>query len=132
MILLLRYQNLSASNVAFVITVETLPALIKIILFKAKANNNVIIPTRLISQLFFLTIAMKNKTKMARVIEADKISPIGGSSKMPMVSSKASKISCIAKRENAIAANIIFLRPVLLYAKIDSTSKRRENIPIAA
>jgi hypothetical protein len=43
MILLLRYQNLSASNVAFVITVETLPALIKIILFKAKANNNVII-----------------------------------------------------------------------------------------
>jgi hypothetical protein len=28
--------------VAFVITVETLPALIKIILFKAKANNNVI------------------------------------------------------------------------------------------
>ena len=90
------------------------------------------IPTRLISQLFFLTIAMKNKTKMARVIEADKISPIGGSSKMPMVSSKASRISWIAKREKAIAANIIFYRPVLLYAKIDRSNKRRENIQIAA
>jgi hypothetical protein len=44
------------------------------------------------SQLFFLTIAKKNKTKMARVREDDRISPTGGSSKMPKVSSKASKI----------------------------------------
>ena len=51
---------------------------------------------------------------------------------MPMVSSKASKISWIAKREKAIVANIIFFRPVLLYAEIDSANKRRENIPIAA
>jgi len=36
MILLLRYQNLSASNVAFVITVETLPALIKNNSFQGK------------------------------------------------------------------------------------------------
>jgi hypothetical protein len=47
----------------------------------------------LIFQVFFLTIAKKNRTKMARVIEADKISPIGGSSKIPIVSSKDSKIS---------------------------------------
>ena len=44
-------------------------------------------------QLFFLTIAKKNRTKMARVIEADKISPIGGSSKIPIVSSRDSKIN---------------------------------------
>ena len=69
---------------------------------------------------------------MARVIEADKISPIGGSSKTPMVSSKASRISWIAKREKAIAANIILFRPVLLYAEIDNPNNRRENIPIAA
>jgi hypothetical protein len=68
-------------------------------------------------QSLFLTIAKKNKTKMARVIETDKISPIGGSSKIPMVSSKAPRISWIAKREKAIAANIIFFRPDLLYAK---------------
>jgi hypothetical protein len=83
-------------------------------------------------QLFFLTIARKNKTKMASVIEDDKISPTGGSSKMPKLSSKDSRISWIAKRENAMAANIIFLRPVLLYAKIDNANKRREKIPVAA
>ena len=31
-----------------------------------------------------------------------------------------------------MAANIIFLRPVLLYAKIDNANKRREKIPVAA
>ena len=75
-------------------------------------------------------MAMKNKTKMARVIADDNISPIGGSSKIPRLSSKDSKISWIAKRENAIAANIIFFSPVLLYAKIDSANNRREKIPI--
>jgi hypothetical protein len=82
--------------------------------------------------LLFLTIAKKNKTKMARVIEADRISPTGGSSKMPMVSSKDSRINWIEKREKAMAANIIFFRPVLLYARIDSANNRREKIPIAA
>ena len=44
-------------------------------------------------QVFFLTMAKKNRTKMARGIEADKISPIGGSSKIPIVSSRDSKIN---------------------------------------
>jgi hypothetical protein len=43
MILLLHYQNLSASNAAFVIIVEILHVLIKIIPFKMRANNNDII-----------------------------------------------------------------------------------------
>jgi hypothetical protein len=38
----------------------------------------------------------------------------------------------MAKREKAIAASIIFFRPVLLYAKIDNPNNRRENIAIAA
>ena len=37
-----------------------------------------------------------------------------------------------SQRENAMAANIIFLRPVLLYAKIDNANKRREKTPVAA
>jgi hypothetical protein len=52
--------------------------------------------------------------KIASVIEAVRMSPIGGSSKIPKVSSKEPKISWIMNRENAIAANIIFLMPVLL------------------
>jgi hypothetical protein len=43
MILLLHYQNLSASNAAFVIIVEILHVLIKIIPSKMRANNNDII-----------------------------------------------------------------------------------------
>ena len=82
--------------------------------------------------MLFLTIAKKNKTKMASVREDDKISPIGGSSKIPRLSSRDSKISWIAKREKAIAANIIFLIPVLLYAKIDNANSRREKTPVAA
>jgi hypothetical protein len=35
-----------------------------------------------------------------------------------------------SKREKAIAANIIFLMPVLLYAKIDSANNRREKTPV--
>lgn len=69
---------------------------------------------------------------MARVMEDIKISPIGGSSKKPMASSKEPKISWIAKRENAIAAYIIFFKPVLLYAKIDNANNNKENIPVAA
>ena len=38
MILLLHYQNLSANNVAFAITVEILPVIIKTILSKMRAN----------------------------------------------------------------------------------------------
>jgi hypothetical protein len=38
----------------------------------------------------------------------------------------------MAKREKAIAASIIFFRPVLLYAKIDNPNNRSEKIPIAA
>jgi hypothetical protein len=84
------------------------------------------------SQLFFLTIAKKNKTRIARVIEDDKISIIGGSSSKIRVSSKESNNNWTAKREKAIAANIIFFRPVLLYAKIDNANKRREKTPIIA
>jgi hypothetical protein len=43
MILLLHYQNLSVSNAAFVIIVEILHVLIKIIPSKMRANNNDII-----------------------------------------------------------------------------------------
>jgi hypothetical protein len=46
-------------------------------------------------------MAMKNSTKMARVIPDDKISPRGESSKMLMVSSKDSKISWTAKTKKA-------------------------------
>jgi hypothetical protein len=38
MILLLHYQNLSANNVAFAITVEILPVIIKTILSKMRAS----------------------------------------------------------------------------------------------
>ena len=59
----------------------------------AHGMYQILISVVLIFQVFFLTIAKKNRTKMARVIEAAKISPIGGSSKIPIVSSRDSKIS---------------------------------------
>ena len=83
------------------------------------------------AQLFFLTIAKKNRTRIARVIEDDKISIIG-KSPSKKVSSIDSNNNWTAKREKAIAANIIFFRPVLLYAKIDNANKRREKTPIIA
>lgn len=84
------------------------------------------------AQLFFLTIARKNRTKIARVIEDDKISIVGESSSKIRVASKESNNNWTAKREKAIAANIIFFRPVLLYANIDNANKRREKTPIIA
>jgi hypothetical protein len=42
---------------------------------------------------------MKKRIKMASVMEDDRMSPIGGSSKKAMVSSKDSKIGWIAKRK---------------------------------
>jgi hypothetical protein len=83
------------------------------------------------AQLFFLTIAKKNKTRIARVIADDKISIIGRSPSKK-ISSIDSNNNWTAKREKAIAANIIFFRPVLLYAKIDNANKRREKTPIIA
>ncbi|MDW3605408.1 MAG: hypothetical protein QOK67_10235, partial [Nitrososphaeraceae archaeon] len=59
------------------------------------------------AQLFFLTIAKKNKTRIARVIADDKISIIGRSPSKKM-SSIDSNNNWTAKREKAIAANIIF------------------------
>jgi hypothetical protein len=85
----------------------------------------------LAAQLFFLTIAKKNRTRIARVIDDDKISIIGRSP-TKKVSSRDSNNNWTAKREKAIAANIIFFRPVLLYAKIDNANKRREKTPIIA
>lgn len=83
------------------------------------------------AQLFFLTIAKKNRTRIARVIDDDKISIIGRSPSKK-VSSIDSNNNWNAKREKAIAANIIFFKPVLLYAKIDNANKRREKTPIIA
>jgi len=79
--------------------------------------------------IFVLTIAKKNRTKIARVSEEIITSVIGISNAIKMLSTKS--MNCwIAKKAKIIMAYIVSLRPVFLYAVMERANNNIDNIPI--